>query len=138
MGRKPKLTKEIINEISILHSKGLPIRHCLAQVNVGKTAFYNWMQKGEEGCEDLNGLYIELYKEIKKARALCIQHYLMKAWENPSPSLIIYMLKVYDPDTFNIVTKTENTNHNVQTINDLFSEEQIKQIAEDKGGEKDV
>lgn len=131
MGRKSKLTQEVLEVILEEHSKGLPINSCCDLVGVSRTQFYDWVNKGEAGSKANNGLYIELYKGMKRARAECIRHYIEKAWENNSPQMIQYMLRVYDNDTFNVADKTENKNINIHSINDLFDDTMIREIADD-------
>ena len=131
MARKSKLTPEVLDTILEEHSKGVPINSCCDLVGVSRQAFYDWIKKGEEGSKANKGLYIELAEGIKKARAKCIQSIVEKAFDNNSPQMLMYLLKVYDPDTFNIAEKTENTNLNIHTFEDLFDEETIRQIADE-------
>ena len=131
MGRKSKLTEQVLDIIVSEHSKGLPINSCCDLVGISRKSFYEWLKKGEEGSKANNGLYIKLYQGIQKARAECIRHYIEKAWENNSPQMIQYMLRVYDNDTFNVAEKTENTNVNIHTFEDLFDDDTINEIAND-------
>lgn len=131
MARKSKLTQDVLDTILEEHSNGVPINSCCDLVGVSRQAFYDWIDKGEKGSTANNGLYIKLYEGMKKARAECIKNIVGRAFNNDSPQMLMYLLKVYDPDTFNIAEKTENKNVNIHSISDLFDEDTIKQIADD-------
>ena len=131
MARKSKLTEDVLDTILTKHSNGLPINSCCDLVGVSRAAFYQWMEKGEQGSEANNGLYVKLYEGMQKARAQCIESIVEKAFDNNSPQMLMYLLKVYDPDTFNIAEKTENTNVNIHTFEDLFDDDTINEIAND-------
>ena len=129
---KSKLTKEIIEQLADDHSKGLPIKHCCAFAGISKSSYYNWMKKGEEENKSNNGLYIELYEAMNKARAYAIQHYVRKIFEDPKPQTLIFMLRVLDPDTFNISHKVDSTQQSYHRLEKLFDKKRIEQLTEDK------
>lgn len=131
MGRKSKLTEDVLDTILTKHSNGLPINSCCDLVGVSRTQFYDWIKKGEEGSKANNGLYIKLAEGMKKARAQCIENIIERSFNNNSPQMLMYLLKVYDPDTFNIAEKTENKNVNIHKFEDLFDEDLIEQIAKE-------
>lgn len=124
---KPKLTPAMVDIICDAHSKGLPIKYCADLVGVSRVSIYNWKNKGKAGSHANKGLYIELYNGLCKARAKCIQYYLMKARELNSPGLVEYMLKVLSPEDFNIASRVESKQEH--TIRDLVDEDLIRELA---------
>lgn len=129
---RSKLTKEVIDELVEHHSKGVPIKHACALVGISKSSYYNWISRGKSGDKSNNNLYIELNEAMNRARAMCVQHYLKKAWENPSPQLLIFLLRVYDPDTFNVPFRSEQTQKSYHRLEKLFDKKRIKELTKDQ------
>lgn len=65
MGRKPKLTKEIQASLVENISLGLTVEDSCALVPVSHTAFYNWLNRGQN--ENAPRLYVDFVDAIKKA-----------------------------------------------------------------------
>ena len=65
VGRKTKLTKELIEKFTQLISVGMPVETACWLLGVNKQDFYNWLQKGENTHR--NSIYREFFDAIKKA-----------------------------------------------------------------------
>ena len=129
---RSKISKELIQELYKLHSKGMPIKYCCDTVGIAKQTYYNWYNRGKAGDNGAQGLYIELYDKMRHARACCIQHLVNKLWNNNSTQAIIYMLRLYDPETFNIPYRSEKTQKSYVRLEKLFDKQRIEQISKDK------
>lgn len=69
-GRKPKLTPEVQHMICTGISAGLPKKAACAAVGVSESAFYEWLQRGEEDIEKCKkSLYAEFVEQIKKSES---------------------------------------------------------------------
>lgn len=70
-GRRPKLTRERIEEICAYLARGLSKRSAVNAALVSETAFYGWLKQGEKDLENgkLKTLQAELVQSVKKAEA---------------------------------------------------------------------
>lgn len=76
LGRKPKLTIEIINEIETLIGEGYTNQDICAVLDINESTFYAWINRAEEIANDEqqlaiseNNIFLELTKTIKRATA---------------------------------------------------------------------
>lgn len=69
MGRKSKLTEELIETASKLISAGNYQKHVAQYLNLSEETWYRWLREGERGK---SGLKRQFYESIKKAEAEAI------------------------------------------------------------------
>lgn len=73
MGRKTKLTDEIIQKICTVVAEGNYYKTAALSVGISEATFYNWKKRGEEVK---SGKYLEFLELLKKAEAKSEAKYL--------------------------------------------------------------
>lgn len=81
VGRKPKLTIDLIIKLANLVGKGVPIQTCCQALNISETAYYKWVQRAgdileqqEESDDEIainseDELFLQLVESVKVAEA---------------------------------------------------------------------
>jgi transposase len=112
-GRPSKCTPELIERISELIAKGMPIRLTCGAVGITDACFYLWMQKGEAGKKE----YIDFFSKVEAAKAKAVEGYLDRLEEyskNGSVYATTWFLERRCPEEFGrrekIDVKSENKN----------------------------
>ena len=68
VGRKPKLTKEIADELARLLKAGHMIDIACSAVGIGERTFHRWMAQGQK---ETSGPFWQFRQRMEKARAQC-------------------------------------------------------------------
>lgn len=75
VGRKTKLTEEMIEEIAKHIELGMINKDVAQLVGISETTFYNWMNEGENSKDD-NNIFRKFYLKVKEAEAKAIKRNL--------------------------------------------------------------
>ena len=70
MGMKTKLNHDLIKQIAKMVELGTPATYVAQAVDVDRTTWYKWLQRGEK---DKSGIYFDLFNAVKKAEGRAIQ-----------------------------------------------------------------
>ena len=77
LGRRPRLTRALARAIAKHVRNGLPNKDAARLSGIGESTFYRWIERGEEGKDDIYQEFIELLKEslvgFKRANLEIIQ-----------------------------------------------------------------
>jgi len=73
MGRKSKLTKELIEKAAVLIEMGNYQKHVAQALGVSEETWYRWLREGERAK---NGLKRQFYESIKKAEGRAIARHV--------------------------------------------------------------
>ena len=63
LGRRPRLTRSLAKSIAHHVRNGLPNKDAARLAGIGESTFYRWIERGEEGNDDIYLEFIELLKE---------------------------------------------------------------------------
>lgn len=78
MGRKTKLTPEVMDELCSNIEHGLPIQQACRRAGIVKQTFYNWKRRGQS---EPKSVYGEFFARLEKAEADCQARALEAIWE---------------------------------------------------------
>jgi hypothetical protein len=77
MGRKTKLTTQMIEDLCSNIEHGLPIQQACRRVGIVKQTYYNWKRKGQA---DPDSVYGEFFSRLETAEAECQHRALEAIW----------------------------------------------------------
>ena len=120
-----KFSVENTSNIINLYEHGMPLRWAAYSTGINYTTVWRWMKKGEKAKR---GKYHQFYLDMRKARATYILYHLEALNKSGKDETHEYLLKVTDPEHFNLSNKLEhsgevtNVNKNVKIDEDLLDE----------------
>lgn len=124
VGRKSKLTDEIIEDIKKAVAMGLNNKAVCDYVGLSEPTFYDYYAKGEEDFNNnVESQFSKFFKSYKKARADFRIYHLAKirqASESGSWQASAWCLERCMPDEFNLNRiKSQDEDDRIEIINDV-------------------
>jgi hypothetical protein len=137
IGRKPKLTKELIEDIEALFIMGATDKAVFMAMGIGKTAYYGWLKKGEES--ERKNIFTDLVETVNRAKGMAYVSYLndlQEQSENRDHKATMAWLRKHHPDEWgDIVDAPEGVNINVKALTFVevlnIGSDEAKELARD-------
>lgn len=125
-----RLTPEVLSEIAKYHGEGMTVKESCQLVGANPRTVYNYIS---EGRKQKSGKKRNFFLEMEKSNASFIKMVKERMIDSGSPKALEYLLRVTDPDTYNISNKTEfkgNVKSDV-TLSSKFSKQSIENFIDD-------
>jgi len=128
-GRKSKLTKELITQISDLLIQGNCVNWVCDYVGISEDCFYRWLKEGETASK--KSLKYEFYESIKesKAQAQIEMVKQIKEGSKKNPKWAAWYLERTDPKNWAEKKNLDLTVKEHKTLDDIPTEELKKLVS---------
>jgi len=134
LGRRSKLTKQLIERICEEVEAGNYIRTACGNVGISESTFHAWREKGESG---FGGLYLEFVEALKKSEATAEANLLSIIQADPSWQSKAWILERRCPEHWGRRGRLDaSLNSNVEvtfaTVKEMTEEEWAAQVVDNE------
>jgi hypothetical protein len=88
VGRKPKISAEIVSEMAMYLSSGNTIECACGLIGINRSTYYEWLKKGDHPKKGDDPLFSEFSNRVKKAEheaearnVLIVQNAAQRSWQ---------------------------------------------------------
>lgn len=137
MGRKHAITPEILDNIVKFHREGATIKEASAMAGANPNSIYTYMGQGKVAK---SGKKRDFYLKMEEAKASFCNEIKDRMVDTGSPKALEFILRVTDPETYNISSKQEvkaDVKKDVR-LNSVFSKQTIENFIEDSVDSDDI